>query len=254
VSAAGVFQIVAGTCGSSNGSSCPTTSAPPNTPTIYPPPGCTPESNTNLFPPSPSIDAGPYVFIEGPGGEPTIRLDKEADSDGTFYYSPSERIPLEAFIPNTYYSVRIPGGEGEGAVPATTLNNIIVTPPSLFSLVAPDLSYGPTLNPYDSVTVQWVDEEDEPGAHTFPVANLSLRMSVSSALDGSSKRLDVRQIIPDTGELVLQAGDVSQLPPGVGRLSMTAARQGPVYSLPGSQYSTLSTSAVVVSGAFELRE
>lgn len=247
------FQVVAGACGTSNGQGCAVASVPPNVPQFYPPPGCTPVSNTTIFPPAPSIDAGPSVYLEGPGGAPSIRLDKEEDTDGTFYYAPSEEVPTSAFIPGTAYSLRIPGGSGDGAVPATTIERIVVTPPSLFTVTSPDLRYAPTLNPYDSVTVTWVDEEGEPGAHTFPVSVPSLRFQTNSAIDGQLSWV-AYTISPDDGAFLVPAEAISQLFPGVGRLSMSVSRIGDVYSLPGSRYSTYSSASVSFSGTFELRE
>lgn len=254
VSAFASFQIATGACGTPNGTGCPSEAAPPNMPSFYPPPGCVPTNNTVLFPPPPSLDAGPSVWFEGPGGVPSIRLDREIDSDGTWYYTPSEEIPLEAFVPNTRYDVRVPGASGEGGLPAFTLEGVIVTPPALFSMVSPDLAWGPTLNPFDSVLVEWMDDAGEATAHTYPLATLSFRMSTTSVADGTSTRLDVRQIIPDDGELLIPADAVSFLAPGVGRMTLSASRIGDVYQLPGSRYASYAASSVIWGGVFELRE
>lgn len=205
----------------------------------------------DLYPPPPTLDAGPYVHLIRDDGT-RLRLDRELDSDGTFSYTPSAEIPLDFYDFGARYSLEYPG-TAEGLDPHT-LEAIIHTPSAAFSVTHPDLSYAPTLNPYDSIEVRWQDDEGNPGAGAGILDRLQLTLSTVPPIEGDSGRIS-EILAEDTGYYLISADRVAEdLTPGAGNLSLRTVRVGEPYSLPGSSILVQSYATVSYAGYFEMRE
>ncbi len=250
VYASATFRVQVQACGTSTGTSCGVTTLP-DQPAFYPPPGCTPTPNTTLYPPTPTLDAGDHVYFEVDGG-PSIQLDRHEDADGYIYYAPSVDIPVEDFVFDTGYDIRAEGGAGEEAIAAFVERNALVTPPSDFRLVEPDLRYAPTLDRYDSVPVRWTDSFGNPGAHTAPVAGIYSRLRTTEAVTGAVT--EIRMVPIDDGEFVFPAEYVSMLNPGAGRFLFQVTRLGMPFTIGSSPYISSAVTAVSYDGYFELRD
>ncbi len=250
VYASATFRVQVGACGTSTGTSCGVTTLP-DQPAFYPPPGCTPTPNTTLYPPTPTLDAGDHVYFSVDGG-PTIQLDKHVDADGYIYYSPSIDIPVEDFWFDTGYDIWAEGGEGPEAIAEFHESNALVTPPSDFRLVEPDLRFAPTLDRYDSLPVRWTDTFGNPGAHTAPVAGIYSRLRTTEAVTGAVT--EIRMVPVDDGEFVFPAEYVSMLNPGAGRFLFQVTRIGIPFSIGNSPYLSSAVTSVSYDGYFELRD
>lgn len=252
VSASATFFASTGACGSyTGGTSCPYTTPQPDVPQFNPPLGCTPVPINAQYPPTPTYDAGDSVFLETKGV--SIRLEKDQDDDGTISYASRTTIPLESYKFGAPYSIRTTGATGDQSIPAFSVENVLYTLNASFELLSPDLTDTPTLDRYDSVVVEWADEQGQPGAQTFPVASMSSSLRTVDADTLLSRSIDL-SILTDDGYAVFPGDMVAELPVGPGYFQLRAIRPGLAFTIPGSQYSSNPGSAVYYTGYLELRE
>lgn len=252
ISASATFFASTGACGSyTGGTSCPYTTPQPDVPQFNPPLGCTPVPVNAQYPPTPTYNAGDAVFLETDGV--SIRLDKSQDDDGTISYSSRTTIPLESYKFGAAYSIRTTGGSGDQSIPAFSVKDVLYTLNSSFELLSPDLQDTPTLDRYDSMVVEWEDEQGQPGAQTFPVASMSSTVRTVDADTLLSRSIDL-SIMTDDGYAVFPGDMIAELPVGPGYFQLRAIRPGIAFTIPGSQYTSNPGSAVYYTGYFELRE
>ena len=176
-------------------------------------------------PPSPTCDAGPFVYLYN--DEQTVSLARRYDPIyGRFWYNPAGVLSMEDFQFDSWYHLRAEGTTTPDGIPPFEVQFVLRTIRSDFEILEPDLSLGDQIvSQADGMPVRWTI------ANTYADGRLSLYQTTAPQ-DGVGRGRYLVVVPWDDGDWFWEPVWLEQISTGNMFVSLTSSRSGFMWELP----------------------